>query len=342
MRNLQLLPKAHLHLHFSGSMAVPTLVELAEQSGVDIPLDLLDEHPLRVPYDKRGWFQFQRLYDRARRVVINEAVMRRIVTEAAQADASEGSRRLEIQIDPSSYAPFVGGLAAAVEIVLDEARQASRETGVQVGVIIAASRIRHPLDARTLARLAARYSGEVIGFGLSNDEYSGSTEDWEGAFRIARKAGLAGVPHGGELRGPKHVRRIVKALQPTRLGHGIRATEDPATLDWVIEQGIAFEVNPASNVALGVYRNLSDVPLRSLVNAGATVALGADDPLLFLSRLTDQYEIARGLGFSDPELAELARGSIRASLASDDDKARWLGEVDDWLISPDTDLSVTQ
>ena len=312
-------------------MSVATLVDLADETGIEMPPDLLDANPLKVPYDKRGWFQFQRLYDRARRVVISEAALRRIVSEAASADAIEGSRRLEIQIDPTSYAPFVGGLAAVMEVVLDVARIASRETGVQVGVIIAASRVRHPLDARTLARLAAHYSDEVIGFGLSNDEYSGVTEDWAGAFRIARNAGLAGVPHGGELRGPKHVRRIVEALQPTRLGHGIRAAEDPETLDWVIEQGIAFEVNPASNVALGVYPTESDIPLRTLMHAGATVALGADDPLLFLSRLTDQYETARNLGFSDPELADLARGSIRASLASETDKTSWLAEIDEWL-----------
>ena len=80
--------------------------------------------------------------------------MRRIVREAAEDDAAEGSRRLEIQVDPTSYAPFVGGITPALEIVLDEARLASRDTGVEIGVIVACSRTRHPLDARTLARLA--------------------------------------------------------------------------------------------------------------------------------------------------------------------------------------------
>ena len=82
--------------------------------------------------------------------------MRRLVREAAADDAAEGSGWLELQIDPTSYAPYVGGLTPALEIVLDEARAASAATGTGVGVIVAASRIRHPLEARTLARLAAR------------------------------------------------------------------------------------------------------------------------------------------------------------------------------------------
>ena len=84
-----------------------------------------------------------------------------------------------------------------------------------------------------------------------------------------------------------------------------------------------------------MYHESTDVPLRRLVDAGAVVALGADDPLLFLSRLTDQYRLARTeLGFDDTELAALARSSIAASLAADADKARWLAEVDAWLAAP--------
>jgi adenosine deaminase len=270
----------------------------------------------------------------ARHVVNNEAALRFIVAQAARDDAAEGSRRLELQVDPSSYAPFVGGLAPALEIILDEARRASAETGVQVAIIVAASRVRHPLDARTMARLAAHHAGEngVVAFGLSNNERAGTTADWEPAFRIARNAGLPGVPHAGELLGPSHVREVVEHLRPARLGHGVRSAEDPWLLEGLVAAGIALEVCPSSNVHLGVYADATDVPLRQLVEAGAQVALGADDPLLFLSRLTDQYELARTqLGFSDAELAQLARSSIRASLASTSDKEVWLAEVDAWL-----------
>ena len=160
--------------------------------------------------------------------------MRRIVLEAALDDAAEGSRRLEIQVDPTSYAPFVGGLTPALEIVLDAASQATILSGIEVAVVVAASRMRHPLDARTLARLAARYAGDapgtVVGFGLSNDERAGRTSAWEPAFATARRAGLAPLPPGGPLLGPEHARDVVTALAPPRLGPAVRASEDPAPL----------------------------------------------------------------------------------------------------------------
>lgn len=336
MRSLDRLPKAHLHLHFTGSLSVATLVDLATARGTDLSPVFRDDNPLNVPADKRGWFRFQRLYDIARAAVQGEDALRTVVRGAAEADAAEGSRRLEIQVDPSSYASSVGGLQPALEIILDEAGKASVDTGVQVAVIVAASRIRHPFDARTLARLAARYAGhgpgQVCGFGLSNDEWEGDTEMWDAAFRIARRAGLPGVPHGGELRGPEHVRQVVEHLVPRRLGHGVRASEDPKLLDDLVNAGVALEVCPASNVHLGVYPTLHDVPLRTLYDAGAQLALGADDPLLFRSRLVDQYSTARDVhGFTDTELADLARASVQASFAGAEDRKSWLAEIDAWL-----------
>ncbi|WP_278236517.1 adenosine deaminase [Isoptericola sp. AK164] len=336
MRDLASLPKAHLHLHFTGSLRVSSLRELSTAYGLRLPSALTDGVALRVPATERGWFRFQRLYDAARHCVRSEADMRRLVDEAAADDAAEGSGRLEIQVDPTSYAPFVGGITPAVEIVLDEARAASARHGLEVAVVVATSRMKHPLDARTLARLAARYAGEgpgeVVGFGLSNDERRGDTREFARAFAIARRAGLASVPHGGELLGPTHVREVVAALDPDRLGHGVRSIEDPALLGSLVESGVALEVCPASNVSLGVYEHDEDVPLRQLVEAGAQVALGADDPLLFGSRLRDQYETARTVhGFSDAELADLARASIRASRASSATRRRLLDGVDDWL-----------
>ena len=335
-RDIAKLPKAHLHLHFTGSLDVKTLVKLADAAHQRLPEQLTDAQAFSTPATTKGWFRFQRTYDIARHVVAGEAAMRTVVDNAARLDAADGSRRLEIQIDPTSYAPAVGGIINALDIVRDEAVRAGERWGLQVGVIVAASRLRHPIEARTLARLAARNAGTgagaVVGFGLSNDEWAGDTPAWEGAFRIARNAGLPGVPHGGELRGPDHIRTVVATLHPARLGHGIRATEEPRLVDSLVEQGIAFEVCPSSNVHLGVYHTLADVPLRRLTSAGATVALGADDPLLFLTRLNDQYVIARNMGFTDEELADLARSSIRASFATDDDKAIWLAEVDAWLL----------
>lgn len=341
-RPLETLPKAHLHLHFTGSARVQTIREMAAKHRIRLPDSLLDGYPPRLSggRDERGWFRFQRLYDAARHCVRDEEDMRRLVREAALDDGAEGSRWLELQVDPTSYAPFVGGITPALEIVLDEARSVSAtaaQTGAaQVAIIVAASRIRHPLDARTLARLAARYAGDgagtVIGFGLSNDERRGETEEFAPAFAIAERAGLALVPHAGELLGPTAVETTLSSIGPDRLGHGVRAVEDPRVLELIAGTGVALEVCPGSNIAMGVYERAEDVPLRRIMAAGGDIALGADDPLLFDSRLLDQYRLARNeLGFSDEDLAELARASIRASRMPAEQRTQAYEDVDRWL-----------
>ena len=333
-RDVRTLPKAHLHLHFTGSMRHSTLVELAKRDGIVLPDALVEDWPPRLSAaDEKGWFRFQRLYDVARSVLRTEGDVRRLVLEAAEDDVRDGGRWLEIQVDPSGYAARFGGITAFTELVLDAVRCASQATGTGIAVVVAANRTRHPLDARTLSRLAAQYAGRgVVGFGLSNDERRGTTAEFAAAFRIAERAGLLLTPHGGELAGPANVRACLEQLHAHRLGHGVRATEDPALLAEAVERGVAFEVCPVSNVALGVYSDLSSVPLPTLLEAGATVALGADDPLLFGSRLTSQYATMRAAhDLSDTQLAELASMSFRASRAPDALKARFLGEVGAWL-----------
>ena len=167
--------------------------------------------------------------------------MRRIVREAALDDGAEGSRWLEIQVDPTSYAPFVGGITPALEIVLDEAVRCRRARGGAVGVIVAASRMRHPLEARTLARLAARHAGRgpgtVVGFGLSNDERRGRDRGVRAA--PSRSPGGPGwcscrtrASCSGRRRWPRRSTRIA----PDRLGHGVRSVEDPRVLERVVRE----------------------------------------------------------------------------------------------------------
>jgi adenosine deaminase len=314
-----------------------TLVELALRDGIVLPDALVEDWPPQLSAaDEKGWFRFQRLYDVARSVLRTENDVRRLVLEAAEDDVRDGGRWLEIQVDPSGYAARFGGITAFTDLVLDCVRDASERTGLGIAVIVAANRTRHPMDARTLARLAAQYAGRgVVGFGLSNDERRGATAEFAPAFRIAERAGLALMPHGGELVGPESVRTCLDALHAERLGHGIRSVEDPALLERIVEQGVALEVCPVSNVALGVYSDLTSVPLPQLLEAGATVALGADDPLLFGSRLAGQYATMRAAhDLTDEQLAELARMSVRASRAPTDVVAGLLADVDAWLTGP--------
>ncbi|MEU4542404.1 adenosine deaminase [Nonomuraea dietziae] len=336
-RPLAELPKAHLHLHFTGSMRHSTLIELAREQGLHLPDALEEDWPPQLhATDERGWFRFQRLYDIARSVLRREEDIYRLVREAAEDEAAEGSRWLEIQVDPSGFASRFGGLTATLELMLDAAERAAKAADIGIATVVAANRTKHPLDARTLARLATQYAGRgVVGFGLSNDERRGRAREFEHAFRIARRAGLLAVPHGGELLGPESVAECVDDLDADRVGHGVRAAESERLMERLADRQICCEVCPTSNVGLGVVAGPEDVPLRRLFDAGVPIALGADDPLLFGARLLPQYELARDLyGFDDRALAELARQSIRSSAAPESVRKELMKGVDDWLTSP--------
>ena len=331
--DLTALPKAHLHLHLTGAMRHSTLVELALTHGVSLPPALTQDWPPRLStVDERGWFRFQRLYDTARSVLQTPDDLYRLVREIAEDEVAEGSRWLELQADPSGYAARFGGITAFTELLLDAAATASSPR-VGIAIILAANRTRHPMDARVLARLAAQFAGRgVVGFGLSNDERRGPAEEFGRAFGIAGRAGLLLVPHGGELLGAASVTATLDRLRPDRIGHGVRAVEDPEVVKRIASAGITLEVCPSSNVALGVAPDAASVPVRTLFEAGVPIALGADDPLLFGRRLVKQYEIARDVhGFTPHELADLARLSVLGSAAPDSVRTRLLAAIDAWL-----------
>jgi adenosine deaminase len=320
MRDLRYLPKANLHLHLTGAMRPATLAELATRYGLAVePATLLTG-------SGHGWSVFQSRYDAARSVIRTAEDIARVVGEALTDDAEDGCGWLELQVDPTGYAGAVGGLEPVLEAVL--AAAAGR-----AGIIVASSWARPPAHAERLARLAARYAPYgVVGFGLSNDERGVPVADFAPAFRVAAEAGLLGTPHAGFYEPAWHVRDCVTLLGARRIGHGLTATVDSATLALLAERSVTLEVCPTSYPPLGVAADLSAVPVRQLLAHGVPVALGTDDPLLFGAGLVEQYAIARDrLGCTDEELAALAAHSITGSAAPAQVKARMLAGVREWL-----------
>src|SRR4051794_11547099 len=184
--------------------------------------------------------------------------------------------------------------------------------------------------------------GGVLGFGLSKAERAAGADDFAKAFRIARAGGLVSMPHAGELLGAESVARTVDVLAPARIGHGVRAVESGDVLRRLADAGIACEVCPASNVALGVFSGHEAVPLRPLEDAGVPVVLAADDPLLFGAGLVDQYAAARDVhGYGRADLARLARASITHSTMPAEQQRQILRDVDAWQAAEADDFTGT-
>ncbi|TVT47102.1 adenosine deaminase family protein, partial [Amycolatopsis rhizosphaerae] len=183
------------------------------------------------------------------------------------------------------------------------------------------------------AELAAAEAGTgIVSFGLANDEALFPPEPFDRAFAIAREASLISAPHAGELAGPDSVRGALDVLHAQRIGHGVRAVEDPELLHRLADSDVCLDVCPTSNLMLSVVQSLAEHPLPRLIEAGVRCSINGDDPLLFGPGLLEEYELSRTtLGLTDENLAWVARCSIEASGAPKALTADAIARIDAWL-----------
>lgn len=325
MKELRSLPKAHLHLHLEAAQRPETFREFADRYGLP--------EPEKGDGTFATFLRIARLMFGAPRTSEDYG---RLFLEMAEDAHAEGAVWLEPAVWlTQSHVERLGlpSLEAALQVLLDLAADASRASGVGIGLMVSCSRMRPVEEAIELARLAARFAGRgVVSFGLADDEALGPAAPFAPAFDIARAAGLISAPHAGEHDGPASVRAALDKLGARRVQHGVRCVEDAALVERIAADGICLDVCPTSNVQLNVVPSLAAHPLPALVGAGVTVSLNADDPVIFGCGLLDEYELARReFGFSDRTLARIASDSIRASGAPEGIRQDALARIDEWL-----------
>lgn len=146
----------------------------------------------------------------------------------------------------------------------------------------------------------------------------------------ARTAGKFTKAHAGEFMGADYVERTLDELKVTRIEHGVRAVENPATVDRLVREGVALDICPISNVKLAVrgVTGMSAHPIRRLFDAGVTVTISSDDPFFFGNTLSEEYyALHQDLGFSRLELVKIAANGFRVALLPDDVKRKHLGDL---------------
>lgn len=321
-RDLRTLPKAHLHLHLEAAMRPATMRTLAAAHGLTIP-----------SLDFSTFSDFIVLYQVATDVLRTPDDLRRLVTEMADDARHDGAVWLEYFVYPPLWRGRLGSDLDALDLVIDLAREASEATGVGMAAIVTADRTEDPDIAIRWAEAAVtRAERGVVGFGLANDEARFGPEPFEKAFAIAKQGGLLSVPHAGELAGPESVRATIDTLQPDRIGHGVRAVEDPSVVSRLADERITCDVAPTSNLTLGLYPSMREHAIDALIGAGVPVTINADDPLLFGPGLLDEYTAVRdAFRYDDATMAAIARTSITTSGAPERVKTGALAEIESWL-----------
>lgn len=321
MRDLRVLPKAHLHLHLEAAMRRSTLDELAEQHAITIPA-----------LEFRVFSDFIVLYQLATDLLRTSDDLRRLVRELAEDARDDGAVWVEYFVYPPLWRGRFGSDADALDLVLELSREATAATGVGLGAIVTADRTLDPALAIRDAELAVSRAGDgVVGFGLANDESQFPPAPFEPAFTLARDGGLLSVPHAGELAGPESVRDAIDLLGADRIGHGVRAVEDPDLVRRLADERITCDVSVTSNLVLGLYPSVREHAIGTLADAGVPVTINTDDPLMFGPGLLDEYTAVRdAFGWDDAQMAAIARTSLTASAAPPEIKTDALAALEIW------------
>lgn len=317
------MKKIELHLHLEGA-APPALIRgLAAEKHADLT-GIFDE---RGNYAFDGFDGFLRCYEAATSVLETPRDYARLLAEVLERSAEQGIVYTELFVSPE----FCGGgdlsawrdyLAAMTEIAAK-----ARAQGIDSRAIVTAIRHFGPDRAKKTAICAAETAGEwVTGFGMGGAETVGRAGDYAWSFDCAREAGLGLTCHAGEWGGPDSVRDAL-ALGCTRIGHGVRAIEDPALVRDLAEKGITLEVCPGSNVALGVCASWSAHPVARLADAGVRVTVSTDDPPFFHTTMRHEYDrLADAFGWGDTELAQINRWAAEAAFCDPATRDRLLKE----------------
>lgn len=318
------LPKAELHCHIEGAIPPSLARRQAEKYGVDVSAFIAGDR-----YIWHDFTSFLFAYDSAAGLFRTAEDYAALSQAYLGSLAEAGAIYSEIFVSPDHAAiagldphVYLDGLGSGIEA-------AREETGIEGRMIVVGIRHLGPEAVEAAARFAAgRPHPLVTGFGMAGEERQGRLSDFARAFAIARDAGLGITVHAGELAGPKSVRDALDHVRPSRIGHGIRAAEDPALVERLAGLGTVLEVCPGSNVALKIFDGFENHPWPLLQKAGVRLTLNSDDPPFFATSLEAEYETAaRVFGLDDAALKGVTRTALEAAFVDEETRVRLLARL---------------
>ncbi len=315
------VPKVELHLHLEGAAPPEFIRELAAERRVDLAR-LFDD---AGNYAWSDFAEFLNAYERACEVLTTPGDYHRLMDAVLRKSAEDGVKYTEIFLAPDLCGD---GSSVAWAEYLAAMTEAAREVEGRYGIVarFIPTAVRH-LGAETAERTAETTASNmneyVTGFGMGGEERFGHPKDFARAFALAGEAGLGLTAHAGEICGADSVADALEHLKVTRIGHGVRAIEDAAIVEMLRERGTVLEVNPGSNIALGVYRDWNEHPFKRLRDAGVPVTVSTDDPPYFHTDLPMEYDrLSRCFGWNKRDFLEMNRVAMGAAFCDEETRSK--------------------
>lgn len=320
-----MVAKAELHCHIEGAAPPALVIEQARKYNQPTDGFIRDGS-----FVWRDFTSFLAAYDFCAHLFRTEEDYARLADHYLTSLARDGAIYSEIFIAPD-HAVRAGLSPRAYTDALGEGiARAEARTGIEGRMIVTGIRHFGVEAVEAAARFAAKCAHPLVsGFGMAGDERFGDVEDYVRAFEIAREAGLGITVHAGELAGWESVAAALDHLRPSRIGHGVRAIENPDLVRRIADRGVVLEICPVSNIELGVFPSLAEHPFPALRAAGCKVTLGSDDPACFRTSLKREYELAaEHFGLTQKNLLAITRTAVEAAFVDRKTRARLRAKVD--------------
>jgi aminodeoxyfutalosine deaminase len=303
------LPKAELHVHLEGSMRPETLLRLAQRRGVGLPAN--DVRGLKEWFRFRDFDHFVQIYVACSSTLVHPEDFQTVARDFIDEQERQNVLYSEVHFTVATHV-WNGRNGAEILDALSQVVTEGDKRATRLRFILDIVR-NFPERADATLDLALRFRDKgVVALGLTGMEADFANDPFRDHFAEAEKQGLRRCAHAGEHAGPKAIRSALETVRAERIGHGVRAVEDPALVEELARTGVPLEVCPTSNVCLGVFPDLASHSFERLRAAGVRVSVNSDDPPMFDTTLSQEYaRLAQTFGYGRETLIELARAGLR-------------------------------
>ena len=314
------MPKTELHIHLEGAIPLETLFTLIQKRGGDPSVSTLEDLQRKLTYT--DFEHFISTWTWKNKFIREERDFEEITYQALRTLSQQNVKYVEAFYSPGDFWRHGLSVAAITEYTIKGKEKARRDFGIRSELIIDLVRDHGPNVGMQRLEDVEPYLGKgVIGVGLGGSEQAFPADHYETVYREAKHRGFRLTAHAGEAGGPESIWAAVKKLGCERIGHGVRAAEDPTLVALLRKERIPLEVCMISNVKTGVFESLEAHPIRRYFKDGLMVTVNSDDPTMFNTSITQEYSLlVRKLGFTLEDVKQLTLNGVEASFLPDVDK----------------------